>query len=69
MALSNNSTDEPIHLYDLLRTIDAFFLIAFCTTFYERDSLPLRKHILPVVDKNRNIDTYALNTYAPDTIC
>jgi hypothetical protein len=36
-------------------------------TFYERDSLLLRKHVLPVVDKNRNIDTYALNTYALNT--
>jgi len=35
MALSNSSADEPIHLYDLLRTIDAFLLIAIYTTFYE----------------------------------
>ena len=42
--------------------------ITFRTTFYEQDSLPLRKHVLPVVDKNRNIDTYALNTYVLDTI-
>ena len=67
MALSNSSVDKPVYRYDLLRTIDAFLSIAIRTTFYERDSLLLRKHVLPVVDKNRNIDTYALNTYALDT--
>ena len=69
MALSNSSIDKPVYRYNLLRTIDAFLLIAIHTTFYERDSLPLRKHVLPVVNKNRNINTYALNTYALDTIC
>jgi len=52
MALSNSSADEPVHQYNLLRTIDAFLSIAIHTTFYEQDSLPLRKHVLPVVDKN-----------------
>ena len=62
MALSNSSIDEPIHLYNLLRTINAFLLIAIYITFYERDSLLLQKHVLLVVDKNRNIDTYLLDT-------
>ena len=61
MALFS-SADEPIHLYDILWTIDAFLLIAFYTTFYEWDSLPLQKHVLPAVDKNWNIDTYPLDT-------
>jgi len=29
-------------------------------TFYKQDSLPLQKHVLPIVDKNRNINMYAL---------
>ena len=49
MALSNSSTDKPIYLYNLLQTIDAFLLIAFYITFYERDSLLLQKYILLVV--------------------
>jgi hypothetical protein len=51
MALSNSSVDEPVHQYDLLRTIDAFLSIAICTTFYERDSLLLRKYVLLVVTR------------------
>jgi len=35
MALSNSFIDEPIYLYNLLRTINAFLLIAIYITFYK----------------------------------
>jgi hypothetical protein len=50
MALSNSSADEPIRLFDLLRTIDAFLSITFRTTSFE-----ISTHLsIPFVDYPRN---------------
>ena len=67
MALSNSSADEPIYLYDLLRTIDALPLNSLSYDLLRTRQPTVTKACLASCDKNRNIDTY-LPIHTLDTI-